>query len=153
MVNRPTADSKVNKITTTTKLIPPQPHPKNAPIPPTPPTASNPLAFMPEEESTMIRTAFYKDDTMPKEAILKSAIGKNRPKLVSPTLYAKTHPAASLLDAYATRCPTDCGPNWSQACAVDPTLLHALQRPSLPCTTKHKKKSTAATPEWSNTRT
>ena len=74
---------------------------------------TNPLALTPEEERASIRTAFYEDDTVPKERILASALGK-RPKLVRPTSFAKTHPAAALLDAYSTGCPTNCGPNWSR---------------------------------------
>ena len=73
----------------------------------------NPLALTPEEERATIRTAFYEDDTVPKEKILKTALGK-RPKLVRLTSFAKHHPAAALLDAYSNGCPTNCGPNWSQ---------------------------------------
>ena len=76
-------------------------------------TITNHLALTPEEERATIRTAFYEDDTIPKEKVLNSALGK-RPKLVRPTSFAQKHPAAALLDAYSDGCPTNCGPDWTQ---------------------------------------
>ena len=81
---------------------------------PTKPLSGIPLALTPGEEVATIRMVFYEDDTMPKEKRLQDAIGKQHPKLVKPTSYAKNHPTAALLYAYLDSCPTDCGLDWSK---------------------------------------
>ena len=101
--------------TNPTAHITPQPQPSHTHSSPPPiKKPTNPLALTPEEERATIRTAFYEDDTVPKEQILTSALGKHRPKLVRPSLHAKHHPAAALLDVYSNGCPTNCGPDWSK---------------------------------------
>ena len=72
------------------------------------------VAMTPEEQEAAIRTAFYNEDTMPREKELKTAIGKIR-SLVLPRMEALEHAAAALIQAYAKDgCPTDCGPNWTR---------------------------------------
>ena len=72
------------------------------------------VAMTPEEQEAAIRTAFYNEDTIPREKELKTAIGKIR-SLVLPRIKALEHAAAALIQAYATEgCPTGCGPSWTK---------------------------------------
>ena len=67
-----------------------------------------------EEQDAATRVAFYNKDTMPKETELQDAIGKKTPNLVKPRNKALVHPAAYLLEAYATEgCPKNYGPDWT----------------------------------------
>jgi len=78
-------------------------------------TRQSNLAMTKEEQHAAIRQAFTNTDTMPQETELKEAIGKI-PSLVMPRNEARLHVAADLIDAYSTNgCPTDCGPDWTQA--------------------------------------
>lgn len=78
------------------------------------PATPHKVAMTSEEQDAAIRTAFYNEDTMPREKELKTAIGKIR-SLVLPRMEALEHAAAALIQAYAKDgCPTDCGPNWTR---------------------------------------
>ena len=51
---------------------------------------------------------------MTKETELQNTIGKKMPNLIKPLVEALVHPAAYLLEAYATEgCPKNYGPDWT----------------------------------------
>ena len=78
----------------------------------------DPHALTPEQQAATIQAAFHNDDTLPKEEVLASAIGKvtpSRAKVMDPQKLALSHPAGPLLKYYADQgCPVDCGKDWSR---------------------------------------
>ena len=68
-------------------------------------TAKNLLALIPEEESATIRTAFYEDNTMPKEDVLQTGIS-NQNLLNPPCIQNNTLPQPSLVHMQKAARPT-----------------------------------------------
>ena len=66
--------------------------------------------------------------SLPNLAEQQEKIGKTKTGLMWPSSYAKSHPAAPLLDSFASQgCPVDCGPDWTEE-----QLIEALKYGSHP---------------------
>ena len=73
------------------------------------------ISMKTEEQDANIRVAFYNEDTITKWTELQESIGKKIPNLVKPQNESLIHPAAGIIESYATEgWPGNCGPYWKK---------------------------------------